>query len=71
VAGHDVTYGGGFIVPSVAYQYGKDWRFKVEYDYFYHDAQRTKANGGTERNTSLFGYFAHNNQLYLKATYQF
>ena len=71
VAGHDVTYGGGFIVPSVAFQYGKDWRFKVEYDYFYNDGERNKGNAATERNTALFGYFAHNNQLYLKATYQF
>lgn len=71
VAGHDVTYGGGFLVPSVTFQYGKDWRFKIEYDYFYNDAERTKANGGTERDTALFGYFAHNNQLYAKLTYQF
>ena len=71
VAGHDVTYGGGFIVPSVSFQYGKDWRFKIEWDHFYNDGERTPANAATERNTALFGYFAHNDQLYAKLTYQF
>ncbi|MCX7178115.1 MAG: LysR family transcriptional regulator [Proteobacteria bacterium] len=71
VAGHDLSYGGGFIVPSVAFQYGKDWRLKIEYDYFYNDAERNPRNAATERDTALFGYFAHNNQLYAKLTYQF
>lgn len=71
VAGHDVTYGGGFIVPSVSFQYGKDWRFKIEYDHFYNSGERTAKNAATERDTALFGYFANNNQIYAKLTYQF
>lgn len=71
VAGHDLTYGGGFIVPSVSFQHGKNWRFKIEYDHFYNNGQRTASNAATERDTALFGYFAHNNQLYAKLTYQF
>lgn len=71
VAGYDISYGGGFAVPSITYQYGKSWRFKLEYDYFWHRGERTAANDNVERHGSLFGYFANNNQLYLKATYQF
>lgn len=71
VAGHDISYGGGFVVPSVSFQYGKDWRFKVEYDHFYNRGARTPANAATERNTALFGYFENNDQLYAKLTYQF
>ncbi len=71
VLGYDLSYGGGFAVPSVTYQYGKNWRFKVEYDYFWDSGTRTAANDNVERDASLFGYFANNNQLYLKATYQF
>lgn len=71
VAGYDISYGGGFAVPSLTLQYGKNWRFKIEYDYFWHRGARTAANDNVERDASLFGYFANNNQLYLKATYQF
>jgi len=71
VAGWDATYGGGFLVPSVTFQYGKDWRLKVEYDHFWDNGNRTSANAATERDTALFGYFSHNDQLYMKLTYQF
>jgi len=71
VAGWDATYGGGFLVPSVSFQFGKEWRFKVEYDHFWDTGNRTPANAATERDASLFGYFSHNDQLYMKLTYQF
>ncbi|WP_145840763.1 DUF1302 family protein [Denitratisoma sp. DHT3] len=71
VAGRDLSYGGGFIVPSIAFQFGKDWRLKLEYDHFFGGGERTFANNNIERNTSLFGYFANNNQFYAKVTYQF
>lgn len=71
VAGKDLSYGGGFIVPSVAFQFGKDWRLKLEYDYFFHRGDRTSANNNIESNAGLFGYFANNNQFYAKVTYQF
>jgi len=71
VLGSDISYGGGFAVPSVTMQYGKNWRLKLEYDYFWNDGSRTKANDNVERNTSLFGYFANNNQFYAKLMYQF
>lgn len=71
VAGWDATYGGGFLVPSVTFQFGNNWRFKVEYDHFWNNGARTPANAATERNTALFGYFDHNDQLYAKLVYQF
>jgi len=71
VAGWDPTYGGGFLVPSVDLQFGKDWRLRFEYDHFWHSGERTPSNLATERDTALFGYFSNNNQFYTKLTYQF
>lgn len=76
VAGWYMTYGGGFAVPSVSLQFGKDWRFKVEYDHFWNTGSRPATPPGanaanTERDTSFFGYFNNNDQLYMKLTYQF
>jgi hypothetical protein len=71
VAGSDLSYSGGFAVPSVSFQYGKSWRLKLEYDYFWSSGKRTAANNNIERDGSLFGYFANNNQAYAKITYQF
>jgi hypothetical protein len=70
VVGWDPTYGGGFLVPSVSYKLGKDWRLKVEYDHFWNRGART-TQGSAERNTALFGYFDNNDQLYIKLAYQF
>lgn len=71
VIGTDLSYGGGFAVPSVTFQYGKNWRLKLEYDHFWHRGERTAANNNVERDAGLFGYFAGNNQFYAKVTYQF
>lgn len=71
VVGADLSYGGGFAVPSVTFQYGKNWRLKLEYDHFWNRGERTAANNNVERDAGLFGYFAGNNQLYAKVTYQF
>lgn len=71
VVGTDLSYGGGFAVPSVTFQYGKNWRLKLEYDHFWNRGERTAANNNVERDAGLFGYFAGNNQLYAKVTYQF
>lgn len=71
VLGSDLSYGGGFAVPSVTFQYGRNWRLKLEYDHFWHRKDRTAANNNIERKAGLFGYFAGNNQFYAKVTYQF
>lgn len=71
VLGSDVTYGGGFFVPSVSWIPNNSWRFKAEVDLFWSNADRTPSNAATERSSALFGYFKHNDQLFVSATYQF
>jgi hypothetical protein len=71
VAGVDATYGGGFAVPSISFEFGNNWRLKTELDLFWNRGSRTPGNAATERNTALFGYFNRNNQLYTSLTYQF
>jgi hypothetical protein len=69
-AGWDVTYGGGFIIPSVEFVMGDNWRLKAEADLFYNRG-RNKQPGQVESNTGLMGYFANNNQLVFRLTRQF
>lgn len=69
-AGWDVTYGGGFFIPSVEFVMGDKWRFKVEADLFFNRG-RDKQPGQVENRTGLMGYFANNNQLALRLTRQF
>jgi hypothetical protein len=69
-AGWDVTYGGGFIIPSVEFVMGDNWRLKAEADLFYNRG-RNKQPGQVESNTGLMGYFANNNQLVFRLPRQF
>jgi len=69
VLGSDVTNGGGFYIPSVAFQLSKNVRWKVEYDGFW-DSGYMKANNANDR-TTLFGYLHNRDQLYTSLTYQF
>lgn len=72
VGGIDPTYGGGFLVPAVAFQYGKQWRLKFEYDHFWARNNNTAANNNIERNASVpFSFLENNDQFYVKLTYQF
>ena len=68
-AGVDLTNGGGFLIPSVEWVLGDKWRVKAELDLFFANGQ--KRAGQVEKKTSLFGYFAHNNQLAVRVTRQF
>ncbi|WP_155835077.1 DUF1302 family protein [Herbaspirillum sp. RV1423] len=69
VLGSDITNGGGFFIPSVTMQFGKNWRWKVEYDGFW-DSGYMKANNANDR-TTLFGYLHNRDQVYTSLTYQF
>lgn len=69
-AGYDLTYGGGFIIPSVEYAYGDHLRIRLEADIFFDDGD-TVPSVGDSSDTHLFGYFANNDQLALRITYQF
>lgn len=68
-AGYDLSYGGGFFIPSVEFAMGDHWRLRVEADLFFDDGN--KQPGEVENGTNLFGYFANNNQLSARLTYQF
>lgn len=68
-AGWDVSYGGGFLIPSVDIVMGDHWRLKVEADLFFGGNPRRP--GDLDGSTSTMGYFRDNNQLYLRLTRQF
>ncbi|MBD9482042.1 LysR family transcriptional regulator [Pseudomonas sp. PDM14] len=68
--GSDLTYGGGFIIPSVEFAYGDNWRLRVEADLFFNDESQ-KRTLRDFNNTNLFGYFDGNDQLAVRLTYQF
>ena len=82
VVGSDLTYKGGFFVPSVAVEITKNLKWKVEYDHFW-DGGRWRntgpgsacaapgANQSNCDNAGLFGYFHNRDQLYTSLTYQF
>lgn len=67
--GSGVSNGGGFVIPSVEFVLRDHWRFKLEGDVFFDDG--SKLPGEVEQETTLFGYFANNDQLYARLTYQF
>ncbi len=76
VVGKDLTYGGGFAVPSVTVELAKDWRWKVEYDAFWshewRDARKcAPPNAGTCDDAGFFGVFHDRDQLYTSLTYLF
>ena len=68
--GTDLTYGGGFVIPSVEYVYGDNWRFRAEADIFFDRRSQKDALQGFN-DTNLFGYFSGNDQLSFRVTYQF
>lgn len=63
----DITEGDGSFIPSVEYQLGPHWRFKVEGDFFFSD--NTSVAG--EPSASVFGALEDNDQLLLRITYLF
>ena len=64
----DLTQGGIFIIPSLEYQYGPHWRFKIEADLALGGQPITNSSAP---DGSLVGGFDHNNQLLLRTTFQF
>ncbi len=67
--GYDVSYGGGFIIPSVAFAFGDSWRLNVEADLFL--PKDSKAPGEVEKDTHLMGWFDEMSSLSVRLTYQF
>lgn len=72
--GWDATNGGGFVIPSVDVQYGNHWRLRFEGNFFFSNGNSNKWGDDPWRDTGdthIFGYFANNNQLLTRLTYQF
>lgn len=67
--GYDLTYGGGFFIPSVELAFGDKWRFKAEADLFF--PNHSKSPGEIETQAHLLGWFANNSQLSLRLTRYF
>lgn len=66
----DLTYGGGVIVPAVELVWGDHIRLRLEADFFFEQTEQKRPL--TDFNdTNLFGYFAGNDQLMARLTYQF
>ena len=68
-AGVDISNGDAFIIPSVEYKVGNHWRFLAEADIFFPHHQ--KYPGQVESSTGPLGGLANNDQLMIRATYQF
>ncbi len=64
----DLSEGGAFIIPSLEYQWGPHWRFKVEADLTV--GGRSITNPAAP-DGSIVGGFENNNQLLFRTTYQF
>lgn len=82
VIGTDLTYKGGFFVPSVTVELSKNLKWKTEFDHFWDGGRwrdtspgsacaATGANQSNCDNAGLFGYFHKRDQLYTSLTYQF
>jgi hypothetical protein len=67
--GWDVSYGGAFFIPSLAFAFGNHWRVNLEADLFFPSNQRRP--GALIDHTHTIGYFANNDQFYMRLTYQF
>jgi hypothetical protein len=67
--GVDLGTGDAFLIPSVELQRGNHWRFVVEADLFC--PQNQKQPGQIESQTRFLGYYAHNDQLVFRPTFQF
>lgn len=67
--GADLSNGDVFLIPSVDFSIGNNWRLGVEADIFLPKHQ--KLPGQIETRAHPIGGFAHNNQLLARVTYQF
>jgi len=65
--GYDLSYGGGFFIPSVDVNFGDKWRLKVEADLFFPKHSRSPGDTG-ETSTHVFGFFNNNDQLSMRLT---
>lgn len=74
--GTDLTNGGTFLIPSVEFVLGDNWRLKAEADLFYGANTRPQAfdlgtGNAADAGTPLMGYFHGNDQFVLRLTRNF
>jgi len=71
----DLTEGGGMIIPSVQYDWGRHWRVKLEADFALGGNTTTPFQEGgagfPPDEASVFGALRDDDQLLLRITYQF
>ncbi len=70
VTGIDVSYGGGFFIPSVEFGPHAGWTVRLEADLFFPSGQKRHV-GQAEQRAGLFGYYANNNQFLVRVSRQF
>jgi hypothetical protein len=70
---HDISYGGGLVIPGIEYKPGNHWRIKTEAYIFYKSQDTCSAlpNGKGYGCNHTFGGFDNNDQLVARITYQF
>jgi hypothetical protein len=61
--------GESFIIPSLSFVFGNNWRLYTEYTLWL--AKHSKDPGEVENKTNLVGWFKNNNQLYMRLSYIF
>ena len=74
-AGYDPWNKGGFLIPSVEFVRGNNWRLRVEADLFFSASKRqpslSSLTGLSEDKAHLFGTLVNNDQLVIRLTRQF
>ena len=74
-AGFDPWNSGGFLIPSVEFVRGNNWRLRLEADLFFSADERqpsaTSVSGLSEDKTHLFGTLVNHNQFVIRLTRQF
>lgn len=74
-AGVDPWNKGGFLIPSVEFVRGDNWRLRIEADLFFSASKRqpslTSVSGLSEDKTHLFGTLVNQDQLVVRLTRQF
>ncbi|RME34637.1 MAG: hypothetical protein D6786_04340 [Gammaproteobacteria bacterium] len=64
----DLTQGGGWLIPSLEYQWGPHWRIKAEADL---PLGGNSISNPTAPDGSIVGAFENNSQFLLRTTFQF
>lgn len=69
--GRNLSTGDAFIIPSISYQYGNNWRISAEADLFYTKHQPLGKGAKAEQSYPLSDFLSNHDQLLIRATYQF